>query len=178
MNLYLRTQAKVLAAILAVGPILGCGVFNPARQDGDGYYIAHFSSCGPTAIENGINRYYANQGITFARNPAPREEISKQIQDDGIYLKMFFSYFDREAVQATWSWEMKAAVKKYGFELVSVDDFENLDPKKDIAFILVRGKFISREWHWMCYPVDQNIKNFFGPNTKVDQIYLLKKSVH
>ncbi len=52
---------------------------------------------------------------------------------------------------------------------------EKLEPNKDIALVLVYGKFISSEWHWMCYPVDDNINTFFGSNTKIDKIYLLKK---
>ena len=47
---------------------------------------------------------------------------------------------------------------------------------KDIAFILVRGKFVSKEWHWMCYPVDKDIKTFFGPNTVIDKVLLLRKA--
>jgi len=70
---------------------------------------------------------------------------------------------------------MKAVVKKYGFELITVNDFEKLDPSKDIALVLVYGRFLSRQWHWMCYPVDENVKTYFGPDTKIDKIYLLQK---
>ena len=83
--------------------------------------------------------------------------------------------FDKEIVCVTWSWEMKKAVEKYGFELITIDDFKKLNPEKDIAFVLVRGKFFSRQWHWMCYPIEENITKFFGENTKIDRIYLLKR---
>lgn len=153
----------------------GCGIFNPPAKDKNGYYIKHLTCCGPTAIEAAINEYYRKQGIVFAKNPAPKEEVSKHIQDDGQLFKSFLALFDREAVCVTWSWEMKRVVEKYGFKLVSAQDFEKLNPKKDIALVLVRGRFFSSEWHWMCYPVDKNIKSFFGKDTKIDTLYLLIK---
>ena len=127
-------------------------------------------------MEAAINKYYSNHGIIICEKPYPsRKQISKQIQDDGQIFKTFLSFFDREAVCSTWSWEMKRVVKKYGFELIDADDFEKLDPSKDIALVLVYGKFFSSQWHWMCYPVDKNITTCFGPNTKIDKILLLKK---
>jgi hypothetical protein len=166
----------VFAIAFLLGPFFsGCGIFHPAIKDSDGYYTAHFNCCGPISIEKAINRYYHNQGIVFVRNPAPRKEVSKIIQDNGQAFKSFLALLDRDAVCSTWSWEIKAAVKKYGFTLVNADDFEKLDPSKDIAFVLVRGKFLSKAWHWMCYPVDTNIKTFFGSDTKIDKILLLKK---
>jgi len=171
-----KKLAWLAAIFFLVGPLFsGCGVFHPPAKDKDGYFIKHFTCCGPTSIEAAINEYYRKQGVVFARNPAPRKEISKHIQDDSRLLKGFLSLIDRRIVCATWSWEMKSAVKKYGFELVSIDDLEKLEPNKDIALVLVYGKFISSEWHWMCYPVDNNINTFFSSNTKIDKIYLLKK---
>ena len=166
----------MISLLFVLAPLFsGCGIFHPPSKDGNGYYTAHFDCCGPRAIEAAINYYYQKQGIVFLKNPAPRKEISKLIQDDGMYFKKFLSFFDRQAVCSTWSWEMKKVVKKYGFELVDADSFEKLDPSKDIAIILVRGKFISKEWHWMCFPVHEDIKTFFGSNTKIDKILLLKK---
>jgi hypothetical protein len=168
----------ILSLLLVAAPLFsGCGIFHPPLKDSDGYYSRHFNCCGPVAIEAAINHYYHKQGIVFYTNPAPRNQISKRMQDDGIALKRFLSFFDRGAVCATWSWEMEKAVGKYGFKLVDVDEFEKLDPSKDIAFILVRGKFISQDWHWMCYPVDKDIKNYFGSKTKIDKILLLKKKI-
>jgi len=166
----------LISGMLLISPIFtGCGIFHPPIKDKNGYYIRHFDCCGPRSIEAAINEYYRKQGIVFAKNPAPQKEISKRIQDEGQLFKSLLALFDREAVCVTWSWEMKKVVKKYGFQLVSVNDFKKLDPNKDIALVLVYGKFISSEWHWMCYPVDHNIETFFGPNTKIDKIYLLKK---
>ena len=54
-------------------------------------------------------------------------------------------------------------------------DFKKLDPSKDIALVLIYGRFFSSEWHWVCYPIDKNISTFFGPDTNIDKVYLLKK---
>ena len=176
MKKHIKKLLWLISLLFVLAPLFsGCGIFYPAQRDGNGYYIRHFTCCGPTSIEAAINEYYRKQGIVFAKNPAPREEISKHIQDEGQIFKGFLSLFDNEAVCATWTWEMKSAVKKYGFELIDIKDFKKLDPSKDIALVLVYGKFFSSQWHWMCYPVDKNITTFFGPNTKIDKILLLKK---
>ena len=166
----------MMSLLFVLGPFFsGCGIFRPPSKDGDGYFTAHFDCCGPAAIENAINEYYRRQGVVFTRNPAPRKEISKQIQDNGMLLKKFMALFDNRVVCATWSWEIREVVKKHGFKIINVKKFKDLDPSTDIAFVLVRGKFFSRQWHWMCYPIEENITKFFGENTKIDRIYLLKR---
>ena len=176
MKKHIKKLLWLISLLFVLAPLFsGCGIFHPPQRDHSGYYIKHFTCCGPTAMEVAINEYYRKQGIVFAKNPAPRKEISKKIQDEGQLFKGFLSLFDNEAVCATWSWELKKVAKKYGFELINVKDFKKLNPDKDIALVLVYGKFLSSEWHWMCYPVDKNIKDFFGSDTKIDKILLLKK---
>ena len=85
---------------------VGCGIFKPAKRDNDGYLIRHFQSCGPKAIQRAITEYNHRNNIVFVRNITPKE-ISKKIQDNGQFLKNFFSIFDKEVVCVTWSWEMK-----------------------------------------------------------------------
>ena len=177
-NINTLLRLYVFSCVTALFCLLfsGCGILNPAAKDKNGYYVRHFDSCGPKAMEEAINEYYRQQGVIFTKNPAPREEISKGIQDSGQLFKKILSLLDREIVCVTWSWEMKSAAKKYGFELVNIKDFKKLDHTKDVALILVHGKFFSSQWHWMCYPINDNIEHFFGPDTKIDKIYLLKKN--
>tara|TARA_Y100000310_G_scaffold311612_1_gene358063 strand:+ start:336 stop:854 length:519 start_codon:yes stop_codon:yes gene_type:complete len=163
----------IFSLLFVLGPLFsGCGIFHPPLRDGDGYYPLHFYCCGSTAIENAFIEYYKREGTDYDINS---KQISKEIQDDGIFLKRLLSLFDNQVICSTWSWEIRGLVKKYGFELINIDKFENLDPSRDIAFVLVRGKFFSKEWHWMCYPVDKDVKTFFGAETKIDKILLLKK---
>ena len=63
--------------------------------------------------------------------------------------------------------------KKYGYEIVSLKEFNKLNPKAEVALVLVNSKL--NNYHWLCFPVDKNIKEYFGPRTKVSKIYLLKK---
>tara|TARA_Y100001938_G_C8069300_1_gene422151 strand:+ start:256 stop:786 length:531 start_codon:yes stop_codon:yes gene_type:complete len=175
MKKYVKFISWFVSILIVVIPTIGCGVFNPPQKDKDGYYIDHFYSCGPKAMELAINEYYKREGIKSSKSSVDRKKISKSIQRDGQALKTLLSFFDKETVCITWSWEMKNAANKYGFELIGVKDFEELDPSKDVALVLVYGKLLSSKWHWMCYPVDRNILNYFGPNTKVDKIYILKK---
>jgi len=170
-----KKTAWIFSLVFVLGPLFsGCGIFRPPLKDGDGYYTEHFHCCGPVAIENALAEYNKQAGIANKRRISSKE-ISKQMQDDGVFFKRFLSLlYDREVVCSTWSWEIENLVEKHGFKLVSVKDFKKLDPSKDIAFVLVRGRFISKEWHWMCYPVDEDIETFFGPKTKINKILLLK----
>lgn len=156
-----------------MGPILGCGLTNPHRKNSEGYYNAHYYACGPIALEKAINAAYANRGVRFAKNPAPRRRISQEIQDGGMLRKELLSFFDRDAIQITWPAEIKKIVNQHGFEIVNVDDIDSLDPKKDIAIVLIHGEYFSNQYHWVVYPLD-NIKNFYGEKTVIDMIYLLK----
>ena len=162
-----------MTLILAVGPILGCGIINPHRKNSEGYYKAHYHACGPIALEKAINAAYANRGVKFAKNPAPRRKISQEIQDKGMIRKELLAFFDRDAIQITWPEEIKKIANQYGFDLVAVKDLDSLDPQKDIAIVLIHGKYFSNQYHWVVYPID-NVKHFYGKKTVIDAIYLLK----
>ena len=163
----------LIALILAVGPMLGCGIVNPCRKNSEGYYPQHYRACGPTALEKAINAAYAKRGISFAKNPAPRKKISQQIQSDGMIRKELLAFISRSAVQITWPSEIKKIVNLHGFDIVTVDSVDSLDPEKDIAIVLIHGKRFSRQYHWVVYPID-DVKNFYGEKTVIDAVYLLK----
>ena len=40
---------------------------NLSQKDKDGYYIDHFYSCGPKAMELAINEYYKREGIKSSK---------------------------------------------------------------------------------------------------------------
>lgn len=156
-----------------MGPILGCGVINPHRKNSEGYYEAHYVACGPIALEKAINAAYANRGIRFTRNPAPRVEISQKIQDAGMARKQLLAFFNKNAIQITWPSEIKKIVNQYGFDFVPLDNLNDLNPQKDIAIILIHGAFLSKQYHWVVYPID-DVMNFYGKKTVIDAVYLLK----
>tara|TARA_Y100001938_G_scaffold145154_1_gene221241 strand:+ start:664 stop:1194 length:531 start_codon:yes stop_codon:yes gene_type:complete len=161
------------AAILALGPMAGCALFDKHERDDDGYYRAHYWACGPKALEKAINAAYAQREIKSVKNPVRRKKISQQIQDGGMLRKEALSFFNKDAIQITWPAEVKKIANQYGFEVVPIKNLESLDPKKDIAIVLIHGKFFTEQYHWVVYPLD-NIKNFYGKKTVIDMIYLLK----
>jgi hypothetical protein len=178
----IKPLAWILAAVMAIGPLLftGCGVFNPPYRDSDGYYAVHYSCCGPQALGRAFDMSYQRDGIIFLRRPHSEKEISRFIQDRGQKSKVFLSYFSKSAVCITWPSEIKAAAKRYGFTPITLGEMDKLDPKKDVAVILVRGSTLKGEWHWVCFPYynAESIKKYYGEKTKIEKIYLLSGPAH
>ncbi len=161
-----------MALILAVGPILGCGIINPHRKNFEGYYDAHYRACGPQALEKAFYAFFKNQGAAFKKGHT-RQEISRSIQSQGMLGRELLSFFHKDAIQITWPSEIKKIAGNYGFDLVTVDSLSSLDPQKDIAIVLIHGKFFSDQYHWVVYPID-DVEGFYGKKTVIDKIYLLK----
>jgi len=169
MNL-IKKPAWILALMLALGPIPGCALFDRHQKNSEGYYERHFWACGPIALEKAFSKKYERRGIAYC---VSREELSKQIQDYGMLRKELLSYFDKEAVGITWPSEIKKLARKHGFDVTKIDDINSLDSNEDIAIVLIHGKFFSKQYHWLVYPLD-DVKNFYGKKTVIDVIYLLK----
>jgi len=151
----------------------GCGIFNSYDKNVDGYYERHYVCCGPQALAKAFSLIDARAGILYARNPYPSEEISRRIQDNGIKLKEFLALFNKGAICITWPGEMKATAEQYGFEVITLKEFEELDPEKDVAVVLVHSEL--NNYHWLVFPIDDP-EDYYGIGTKVDKIYLFKKN--
>ena len=149
---------------LYLGMFIGCSTFDRHDTNSEGYYEEHFYSCGPKALEKALKQFDQN---------IDREEISKFIQNNPRPLIELLSFFNKDSVEITWPCDVKRVAKKYGYEIVSLKEFNKLNPKADVALVLVNSKL--NNYHWLCFPVDKNIKEYFGPRTKVSKIYLLKK---
>ena len=169
----LKSLSYFSALTLAVAPLVSCSLFDRHQKNEEGFYERHYSCCGPIALEQAFNELYAREGIVFIRNPASRKEISQKIQGRGVSTKELLSYFNKDAICITWPSEIKDVAEEYGFELITVNDIDSLDPKKDIAIVLVHGKFFSEQYHWVVFPID-DVKEYYGNKTVVDIIYLLK----
>ena len=162
--LILRPFAYLIALVFSLGPVVGCGIFDQYEKNSDGYYERHFYCCGPVALE---------KALEHLGKQIDKAELSKSMQDNGIAIKELLSFFNKDAICITWPSEMKAAAKKYGFEPITVKNFEKLDPKKDVALVLVHSKLT--DYHWLVFPTDDP-KSYYGAETKIDKIYLLKKT--
>ena len=148
--LILRPFAYLIALVFALGPVVGCGIFDQYEKNSDGYYERHFYCCGPVALE---------KALEHLGKQIDKAELSKSMQDNGIAIKELLSFFYKDAICITWPSEMKAAAKKYGFE--------------PITLVLVHSKLT--DYHWVVFPTDDP-KSYYGAETKIDKIYLLKKT--
>ena len=143
---------------------LGCSAFDRHEKNPQGYYEEHFWSCGPRALEKAFKALNEN---------ATRKDISKTIQEQPRPFIELLSFFDKDAVQITWPKDIKRIAKKYGYKIISIKEFDQLDPKKDVALVLIYTNLDN--YHWLCFPADKNIPEYWGKSTKISKIYILKK---
>ena len=145
-----------------------CALFHPneVKTDEDGYYVRHYWSCGPKALDKAFKEFNINLG---------RNNISREIQDSGNISRFLLSFAHYDTVQISFPSEIYQVIKKYGFEVVKLNKLEELDSEVDVALVLVAKNYLKGQAHWLCFPADNNIKNFFGKNTRVIKIFLLKK---
>ncbi len=161
--------------ILVTMTTLGCHISSPnLKKDSDGYFVKHYNACGPIALEKAINEYYARKEAEPAKKPATRKQISQTIQDSGFASRQLLSFFSPTAVNITWPSEIVDVLNKHGLEIVKLKKIDELDAKKDIAIVLIHGKFFTQQYHWVVYPIDK-VKTFWGKDTVIDLIYLIKK---
>ena len=158
---------KTILWVMALSLLnVSCAIFHPDRTKKDelGYYISHFSACGPIALE---------KAFEALENPINRIQISRDIQDTGNGTRLLLSMLHHGALQITLPSEIKTVCKKYGYKVIAADKLNELDPKKDVALVLVWGEILDA--HWLCFPIDVNIDNFFGGYTKISKIFIFKK---
>ena len=144
---------------------VGCGIFNRPRTE-NGYYVSHYYACGPEAVATALEQFRKY------KKRVSRIEISQDIQDSGNTWRLLASIINKRGVQITCPSEIVNVCRKYGFTVIPVERFDILDPARDVALVLVR-KGIS-DWHWLCFPADSFITDFYGDDTVISAIYLLK----
>tara|TARA_B100001939_G_C16622008_1_gene479674 strand:+ start:20 stop:523 length:504 start_codon:yes stop_codon:yes gene_type:complete len=145
-----------------------CAIFHPDKveRDDDGYYYRHYSSCGPTAL----NKAFKELNINLGRN-----NISRDIQDSGNIFRFLLSLVHYDTVQITFPSEVYQVIEDNGFKVIELKTLEELDSEVDVALVLVASNYLKGQAHWLCFPVDKNIEDFFGKSTRVIKIFLLKK---
>ena len=166
---------RFISAFLFMFFASGCGMLNSARDPDHvkqaraaNYDPYHIQSCGPEALEKAFARCGIQLNI---------KNISHKIQTDpscGNLLRDFLSVFHNEARQITFPAEMKKILKKNGFTIVSIKSLKQLNENKDTAIVLIKKKK-AMTYHWGCFPIDKNIESFFGKDTIIKEIYLIKK---
>ena len=165
---------KILSLLLIVTAIslTGCGIFNPSPKQ-YGYYQDHLNSCGPRAVSKALAELDKKHGI-IACPGRTAADISIGIQDNGNFWRHLMTIAHRDAGLITCPHEIIEVCKQNGYTVIPVKDYGKLDSDKDVALILLYSNLL--EWHWVCFPVDKNIPNWYGDSTKIVKIFLLKKA--
>ena len=86
---------------------------------------------------------------------------------------MSLAHYD--ALEITFPSEIKTIIKKHGFLPLEIRNLESLNNEVDVALVLVAKNYLKGEAHWLCFPADNNIERFFGKNTRIIKIFLLKR---
>ena len=162
---------KILHLIFLLSLIVlscNCSIFYPSevKKDEQGYYTRHYSSCGPIALNKAFKEFNINLG---------RDNISREIQDSGNISRFLLSLVHYDTIQITFPSEVYRTIENNGFKVVKIKNLEELDSKVDVALVLVAANYLKGEAHWLCFPADKNIKTWFGKNTRIVKIFLLKK---
>ena len=163
-------KAKILLWSMAISLLnIGCIAFHPesANTDSLGYYTRHYDSCGPVALERAFLEL-EEKGIT-------RTVISREIQDGGNKLRFIMMLVHHDTVLVSLPNELKTICEKHGYKMIKTDrSIDELDSERDVAIVLLFGDIFKGESHWACFPYEKQIKTYFGPNTQISKIYLLK----
>ena len=165
---------RFIVALLAL-VFSGCGILKSANDPAwvkeqralnlDPY---HVQSCGPEAMQ----KAFSNFGIFIEL-----ESLSHTLQSSPTcsnLLRGVLSAFNKQARQITFPAEIKKILKKNGFSIVSIKNLKDLNKNQDTAIVLIRKKN-TLTYHWTCFPNDKYIESFFGKDTLIEEIYLIKK---
>ena len=170
----MRKWAAYFCALTVVCMLnTSCGVLNPPRKH-NGYYIGHYTSCGPEAIEKALTHYASVNNITYKRSHSAKD-ISVRIQDrtSTINLRSILTVLDRDSAQITWPGEIVQELNSHGIKVRVIRDIKQMDKAKDTAIVLVHKRGYLNLYHWICYPVET--VHHFGNKTVIDKIYILEK---
>jgi len=165
---------RLIVAFLVL-MLSGCGILQSAKdpawvkkERALGFDPYHVQSCGPEAMQ----KAFSNFGIHI-----DLESLSHTMQSSlscGNLMRDILSVFNKQARQITFPSEIKKILKKNGFSIVSIKSLKELNKDEDTAIVLIRKKN-TLTYHWACFPNDKYIKSFFGKDTLIDEIYLIKR---
>jgi hypothetical protein len=150
----------------------GCGILKPAKKV-DGYYIEHYLSCGPAAMHYALTHFIDQYNVPI--NVPDRVSISQRIQDDASILNLRFplTLVHSDFVQITWPSEMESVCKSYGFDLIKLKSLDDLK-ETDTGLVLLHKRG-TLEYHWVCHPVDSQIKTHYGSTlTAIHTVYRMR----
>lgn len=156
--------------------LLGCGLLKqqsePARDSSHEKFYKdpkHFKSCGPKALSNILKTFNKESDVNF---------LSYSVQVNfkfNSFLRNFLAiFFNDEARGITFQEEMIYILEKNGLKVERIDDFGKLKDQIDVALVLIHERN-TLNYHWMAFPVDENILSFFEEETIVEDVYLVSE---
>ena len=167
----IRRHLVVLICFILAAFNTSCGLLHPPQRQ-NGYLVAHYTSCGPEALEVALADYAAKHGIKYKR-AWNKKELSIEIQDRSkrLNLREFLILLDKQAAAITWPTEIKDTLNIRGIIVKEIDSIDELDRTVDVAIILVHKKGTITWYHWLAYPRDTVYH--YGDDTVVDKIFVL-----
>ena len=155
--------------------LTGCGLFQQSREAD--YYkslrsqnrdVLHVYSCGPEALQDSLARF----GIKISLHDW--SHIIQASFQCNTLIRDFAAVFVNDARRITFPEEILYVLKENGFKVSKVKKYEDLNKDTDTAIVLIKKKG-TLDYHWICFPVHQNILSFFGKDTVLKEIYLISK---
>jgi len=157
----MRVFFLCLLAFLFILSGVGCGVLSGKKH-------SYSNACGPIAIHNASKDLHIDADVI---------SISEEIEKEGsTCVKGLLSIFDNRATLITFPWEIERFFIKRGYKIINIRNINELDKDKDVAIVLVQERS-SWTYHWIAFPYSSKfrIKNFFGDETNIHEIFIIKK---
>jgi hypothetical protein len=142
-------------------------------QKENGYYIRHYNSCGPEAIQDAMQE--------LEKKIVSTKSISIEIQDNGnLTRSLFATIIHHNVLWVTLPHELKKYFTERNYQ-VTETSFSELKPT-DVAIVLIKGRVLHSEWHWITHPTHskKEIEKYYQSlglktPTSIVKVYLIKK---
>tara|TARA_R110002073_G_scaffold292127_1_gene457376 strand:+ start:1345 stop:1920 length:576 start_codon:yes stop_codon:yes gene_type:complete len=175
LNTYMKKRLALLGLFCFFAAVTGCGVFDPAEKTQTGFFVDHYTSCGPVTLVTSLSLYSQREETVFDEELSI-VQISENIQSKSLPLlfstRKLLTYIDRAAAEITWPHEMKRICKEFGVDLIKASKEDLQSNTNNIYIVLVHKRYSLYYYHWLCYP-NTSYKHY-GDDTVVDMVYRLE----
>lgn len=168
----MKKKLAILGLFTLCLVLTGCGIFDRPTKTNNGFYSAHYTSCGPEALQAAITQFKMNNNMYIPKN-IHFVPISEQIQkNEKCPSRHILSYIDKAAVEITWPHEMKAICKTHNIKLVETS-LKDMSLNNEVYIILAHNKNKFFYYHWYAFP--ERDLYYYGDDTIIDKIYRLEQ---
>jgi|TARA_R110000851_G_scaffold114897_3_gene240563 hypothetical protein len=175
LNTYMKKKLALLGLFCFFAAITGCGVVDPAHKTRTGFYVDHYTSCGPVTLVSSLSLYSQKEDVVFDKELSIRN-ISQNIQSSSPPLlfntRKLLTYINKAAAEITWPHEMERVCEEFGVRLTKVSKEELHANTDNIYIVLVHKKYSIYYYHWLCYPYTSY--KHYGDGTVIDIVYKLE----